>query len=242
MNKPLIGIPGNILRGLDETYGLPISYTPQGFIDGIQAAKGVPFIFPISTPDDASYYVDQIDGLLLVGGQDISPLLSGEEPHLKLESTEPARDAFEIALIKETIAQHKPIFAVCRGMQLLNVMYGGTLYQDVSDYKELTVQHIQKTHFTKGSHTIMLDLKSQLGQVFGDSYVVNSYHHQAIKELAEPFKAVAWSKDNLIEGFESTDPEQRIVAVQWHPELMLKEDIKMQRLFTDFVKRASIAY
>ncbi|MGB6179547.1 gamma-glutamyl-gamma-aminobutyrate hydrolase family protein [Carnobacterium sp.] len=242
MNKPLIGIPGNVLRGLKETEGLPITYTPQGFIDGIQMANGVPFVFPISPPEDASYYVDQIDGLLLAGGQDITPFLSGEEPHLKLEATEPARDAFELALIKETIAQHKPIFAVCRGMQLLNVAYGGTLYQDLSDYKELTVQHIQKTHYTFGSHTITLDTESQLGRILGATYSVNSYHHQAVKELAEPFKAVAWSKDNLIEAFESTDAEKGIVAVQWHPELMVAVDSKMQRLFTEFVKRASISY
>ena len=242
MNKPLIGISGNILRGLNETDGLPISYTPQGFIDGIQTAKGIPFIFPISSPEDASYYVDQIDGLLLAGGQDVSPLLSGEEPHLKLGATEPARDAFEMELIKETLAQHKPILAVCRGMQLLNVAYGGTLYQDLSQYEELTIQHNQQTYFTNGSHTVTLDSDSQLGQIYGATYLVNSYHHQAIKELAEPFKAVAWSKDNLVEGFESLDPEQRIIAVQWHPELMLYDDAKMQRLFTDFVKQAAISY
>ncbi|WP_034551103.1 gamma-glutamyl-gamma-aminobutyrate hydrolase family protein [Carnobacterium funditum] len=242
MSKPIIGIPGNILRGVNETNGVTITYTPQGFIDGIQAAKGVPVIFPISPTEDASYYVDQIDGLLLAGGQDISPLLFGEEPHLKLEATEPARDAFEMALIKETLAQHKPILAICRGMHLLNVMYGGTLYQALSDYKELTVQHIQQTYFNTGSHTITLDTESQLGTIFGATYLVNSYHHQAIKELADSFKAVAWSKDNLVEGFESTDSEQSIIAVQWHPELMLKEDLKMQRLFTDFVKRASVAY
>lgn len=242
MNKPIIGIPGNILRGLEQAFGLPVTYTPQGFIEGIQIANGVPLIFPISPPEDASYYVDQIDGLLLTGGQDISPMLSGEEPHLKLEITKPARDAFEMALIKETLAQHKPILAVCRGMQLLNVVHGGTLYQDVSDYKDLAVQHVQQTYSNTGSHTITLDEESQLGHIFGPTYLVNSYHHQAIKELAEPFKAVAWSKDHLIEGFETTDSEQHIIAVQWHPELMLKEDMKMQRLFTDFVKRASVSY
>lgn len=242
MNKPLIGIPGNILRDLKETYGLPISYTPQEFVDGIQAAKGIPFVFPISPPEDAAYYVDQIDGLLLTGGHDVSPLLYGEEPHLKLTATEPTRDAFEIALIKETLAQHKPILAICRGMQLLNVVYGGTLYQDLSDYQDLAVQHIQQTHYDTGSHTVTLDEKSQLGRILGTTYLVNSYHHQAIKELADPFKPIAWSRDYLIEAFESTDSEQSILAVQWHPELMLKKDIKMQRLFTDFVKRASIAY
>jgi putative glutamine amidotransferase len=242
MTKPFIGIPGNILRGLNETQGLPITYTPQGFIEGIQAANGVPFVFPISSPEDASYYIDQVDGLLLAGGQDVSPSLSGEEPHLKLQATEPARDAFEMALIKEELAQHKPILAICRGMQLLNVMYGGTLYQDLSDYTDLSVQHLQQTYFSTGSHSVTLDPESQLGRIFGESYLVNSYHHQAIKALSDSFQAVAWSKDNLIEGFESKDTEQSIVAVQWHPELMLKEDTKMQRLFTDFVKKASISY
>lgn len=235
--KPLIGIAGNVLLNTAAINNLPISYTPQGFVNGVQQADAIPVVFPISDPAEAKDYISKVDGLLLAGGQDVSPLLFGEEPSLKLGATNPARDAFEIALVKEAFHQAKPIFAVCRGLQLLNVAYGGTLYQDVSDYPDLAVQHIQLTHFETGAHTITIDDDSTIGKILGKQYVVNTYHHQAIKELAEPFKAVAWSKDGLIEAFEAKSPNQSIVAVQWHPELMIPYDLMMQRLFTDFVKR-----
>lgn len=235
--KPLIGIAGNILLDHDAMNGFPITYTPQGFVKGVQQANAIPVVFPISDPNEAKEYMSKVDGLLLAGGQDVSPLLFGEEPSLKLGATYPARDAFEIALVKEALHQAKPIFAVCRGLQLLNVAYGGTLYQDVSDYPALAVQHIQLTHFETGAHTITIDPDSTIGKIFGDQYVVNTYHHQAIKNLADPFRAVAWSKDGLVEAFEAKSSSQSIVAVQWHPELMLSHDVMMQRLFTDFVKR-----
>jgi putative glutamine amidotransferase len=235
--KPLIGIAGNVLLNNADMNGLPITYTPQGFVNGVRQADAIPVVFPISDPIDAKDYLSKVDGLLLAGGQDVSPLLFGEEPSLKLGATNPARDAFEIALVKEAIHQAKPIFAVCRGLQLVNVAYGGTLYQDVSDYPDLAVQHVQLTHFETGAHTVDIEPDSTIGKIFGNQYVVNTYHHQAIKELAEPFRAVAWSKDGLIEAFEAKSPHQSIVAVQWHPELMIPYDLMMQRLFTDFVKR-----
>ncbi|MGX7394542.1 gamma-glutamyl-gamma-aminobutyrate hydrolase family protein [Carnobacterium mobile] len=239
MKKPLIGIAGNSLIDLNVTNGLPVTYTPQGFVDGIVAAEGAPIVLPISLPEEAADYIERIDGLLLAGGQDVSPLLYGEEPSLKLGATSPTRDAFEMALIKEAVAQHKPILAVCRGFQLLNVAYGGTLYQDLSHYPDLTVQHIQQTYFDLGTHTIDIEPDSRLGTIFGKTYLVNSYHHQAVKELARAFKPVAWSKDLLIEGFEAVDSKQSIVAVQWHPELMMKRDSKMQDLFNEFVERVN---
>lgn len=237
--KPIIGIPGNILTQQSPDFnGLPITYTPQGFVEGIMTAYGLPSVIPLGNPKDAKEYVSRIDGLLLAGGQDVSPLLYGEEPIPALGTTSPVRDTFEIALINEAIRQKKPILAVCRGMQILNVAFGGSLYQDLaSSYSDLSVQHIQQTMYDNGAHTVSIDPDSRLAKIYGTTYVVNSYHHQAIKELADPFEAVAWSKDRLIEGFEAKDSEVSIVAVQWHPELMIKTDEKMQQLFTEFVSR-----
>lgn len=237
--KPIIGVPGNILTQQSPSfYGLPITYTPQGFVDGILTGLGLPMVIPMGTPKDVKQYISQIDGLLLAGGQDVSPLLYGEEPIPALTATNPKRDIFEIALIKEAVNQKKPVLAVCRGIQLANVAYGGSLYQDLTQsYPELAVQHIQQTMYDNGAHTVTIDPESRLASVYGETYVVNSYHHQAIKELAEPFKAVAWSKDNLIEGIEAKDPTVSLVGVQWHPELMIHSDEKMQQLFTEFVSR-----
>lgn len=237
--KPIIGIPGNVLTQQSASYeGLPLTYTPQGFIDGITAGFGLPMVIPMGKPENAKQYISHIDGLLLAGGQDVSPLLYGEEPIPALTATSPVRDTFEIALIQEAIAQKKPILAVCRGIQIANVAFGGSLYQDLThSYPDLAVQHVQQTMYDSGAHTIDLDPESRLAAIYGKSYVVNSYHHQAIKELAEPFKAVAWSKDNLIEGIEAKDPALSFVGVQWHPELMVHSDKKMQQLFTEFVSR-----
>lgn len=237
--KPIIGIPGNILTQQSPSFdGLPITYTPQGFIDGILAGFGLPSVIPMGKPEDAKQYIAHIDGLLLAGGQDVSPLLYGEEPIPALTATSPKRDAFEIALVKEAVQQKKPILAVCRGIQLVNVAYGGSLYQDLThSYPDLAVQHVQQTMYDNGAHTVTLDPDSRLAAIYGNTYVVNSYHHQAIKELAPPFKAVAWSKDHLIEGIEAKDSDISLVGVQWHPELMVHSDEKMQQLFTEFVSR-----
>ncbi|MGX7419913.1 gamma-glutamyl-gamma-aminobutyrate hydrolase family protein [Carnobacterium gallinarum] len=240
--KPIIGIAGNILTKHAEVFhDNLVTYTPQGFVDGVQNAQGIPLVLPIGDPETAKTYVNQIDGLLLAGGQDISPFLYNEEPSIKIQETEPKRDYFEKALIIETLKQKKPIFAICRGIQLLNVVEGGTLYQDLSDYPDWHIQHLQASIPSVGGHSITIDAGSHLASILPDNYHVNSYHHQAVKKLADSFVATAWSKDGIIEAYESRDPAQSIVAVQWHPELMLNEDTPMQALFDDFIQRSKKA-
>ena len=238
MTKPIIGIPGNTLSYLSSEYsGVPVAYTPQGFVVGVQRAYGLPVTIPIGEPANAEEYIERIDGLLLAGGQDVFPLLYGEEPHPKLEVTNPERDYFELALIKEASKQEKPILAVCRGMQLLNVAFGGTLYQDLSQNPSFTIQHVQPTFIEAASHTVSIDPESRLGAIHGKTMIVNSFHHQGINSLADCFKAVAWSKDGLIEAFESMDKEKNIIAIQWHPEVLVEKEKQMQYLFDDFVSR-----
>lgn len=238
--KPIIGIAGNMLTAYAEVFnGNLVSYTPQGFVDGVHQAEGLPLILPISNPKDAPFFVNQIDGLLLAGGQDVAPSMYGAEPSIKLQPTEPRRDYFEKALIEETLKQGKPIFAVCRGMQLLNIVRGGEVYQDLSEYPDWNVQHLQTSLPTIGVHSVTIDPTSHLSSILGESYLVNSYHHQAIKHLADEFVATAWSKDGLVEAYEMKDNRKSVVAVQWHPELMQQTDPLMQELFNDFVKRAA---
>lgn len=235
--KPVIGIPGNILTNFDKEYNkLPISYTPHGFIEAMHAAGALPMVFPISDEENARQYVKNVDAVLLAGGQDVSPLTYGEEPSLKLQSTNPTRDKFEVAVIKEAWREQKPILAICRGLQILNVAFGGTLYQDVSLYPKLSIQHVQKSTQEIAVHSIQIEKNSWLGNLYGEKTSVNSYHHQAIKELAYPFKATAWSKDGLIEGIESKDSSQKIIGVQWHPELMIHNQNSAQQLFEVYVQ------
>ena len=237
---PLIGIAGNHRQDNTEEDRYILSYAPNGFVRGLEKAKAIPVIIPISNPEFAKEFISRLDGLLLAGGQDVSPLLYGEEPHLNLARTYPARDAFEIELIKEAYRQHKPIFAVCRGLQILNVALGGTLYQDIeSQYDNISVKHTQKTMPSQPTHTIQISSGSELSRVLGTTTPVNSYHHQAVKQLASDFVPVAWSTDGLIEAFESKSEDQSVVAVQWHPELLIEDSNVMQGLFDNFVERVN---
>lgn len=237
MKQPIvIGIPGNILtQEMEDFDGLRVAYVLQGFIDGLVRAGAVPLILPLADESIVPHYVNQVDAILLAGGQDIAPYLYNEEPHQKIGEFMPERDGFESAITKEAWDQNKPILGICRGMQLLNVLFGGTLYQDLSDF-DSPLQHLQTSKEYIGTHSVDLSKGSWLSGVFGENYRVNSYHHQAIKKLAKDFRAVARSKDGLIEGIEHEDPTRKVFGVQWHPEMMVDHDPIMQSLFDAFVQ------
>ena len=236
MERPVIGIPASILTThTDIFHGLQVTYTTQGFIDGLLRAGAVPLLLPIADEETAICYLDQVDGILLAGGQDVSPQFYHEEPHQKLGETSPSRDRYEMAIVKEAWSQQKPILAVCRGMQLLNVLFGGTLYQDLSDFPS-PIQHLQASSPDVGSHTVDFTSGSWLSGVYGEKYRVNSYHHQGIKRLSESFRAVAWSRDGLVEGIEAMDSKRKAIGLQWHPEMMIEKDPIMQSTFDAFVQ------
>jgi putative glutamine amidotransferase len=237
MTKQIIGIVGNqLIQAVSVFHGNYVTYTPQGFVNALQAVGGVPLIIPIGKKELAAFYVKQIDKLLLTGGQDVAPRYYGEQPHPKLGENNNQRDEFELALIQEALLQKKPILAVCRGMQLLNVAFGGSLYQDLSLYADWQIKHNQDpTQGNFATHTIKNEPNSLVQRVFGDSTQVNSYHHQAVKKLGTGLKATAWSDDGIIEAIESADSQQQIIGVQWHPELNFLEDPQEKELFRYFV-------
>lgn len=239
MEKIKIGIAANLLNHATDTFdGNFVTYTPQGFVEGVIMAGGLPIVLPISEPKDAAQYVAGIDKLLLAGGQDVSPQFYGEQPRTLLGDTNSARDIFEIALVKEALRQKKPVFTVCRGTQLLNVALGGTLYQDLSEYEDWKVKHVQvPTAPWIATHEVRLLEGTHLLDFLEERFMVNSYHHQAIKKLAPELKAIAWATDGIIEAVESIDPKQRLLGVQWHPELTHKVDKQEQALFDYFVQK-----
>lgn len=238
MTKPIIGIATNELHEENEIlFNTKVAYTPLDTIKGVLNAGGLPILLPIGNKNLAKQYAEKIDGLLLSGGQDISPLFYEEEPIPELKETLPIRDTFEIELVKEVLKLKKPIFAICRGLQLINVALGGSLYQDINILGNNILKHLQKTHPKYTSHSIKTEENSIIRKIIGEKTTVNTLHHQAVKKLGKNLKITATSNDGFVEAIESTIKEQYILAVQWHPEILLQNNHKeSQQLFDDFIK------
>ncbi|GMA57683.1 gamma-glutamyl-gamma-aminobutyrate hydrolase [Alicyclobacillus sacchari] len=184
---------------------------------------------------------ERLDGLLLTGGDDVDPNLYGEEPQIGLGALEPARDRIELALIHMMRAQRKPILGICRGMQVLNVALGGTLYQDLPRQWKGKLQHSQKAARGEATHSVRLQAGSRVSACYhGETVVrVNSFHHQAVKNVAPVLQAVGWDADGLVEAIEGVDTEPLLVAVQWHPENMWRADSGALGLFQALVEAAT---
>ena len=199
------------------------------FADGVKRSGGIPFYIPISNPDFAREYVNRIDKLILSGGQNVDSSYYGEEKTIDSKDYFLARDIWEVALVKEAIAQGKPVLGVCRGLQLYNAVTGGSLNQAIDG-------HAEKGPF-EITHKIVTENGSQLQQIYGREQEVNSVHRQSLKKLAPHLKVTARSsEDDVIEGVESfTDAP--FIGVQWHPEFLLgHKHLKDQGLFDYFVK------
>lgn len=208
----------------------------------IYHAGGLPVLLSISAvhvPEETAYH---LDGLLLSGGGDVNPLLYGEMPKPKLGSVNPERDEQEIALCKAMETEKKPILGICRGAQVLNVAMGGTVYQDI--FSEIAFQnlmkHSQEAPRRMPSHMVELKQGSLLETVFGKrQLLVNSFHHQAVKDAAPNFSITAYANDGLPEAIEKIT-DAIAVGVQWHPECMFDTDEDSQKLFGWFVSTCQI--
>ncbi|OYS50921.1 gamma-glutamyl-gamma-aminobutyrate hydrolase, partial [Limosilactobacillus reuteri] len=166
----------------------------------------MPLVLPISDPQAAAAYVSAIDKLLLTGGQDIDPVYYGENPHQTLGATNPARDAFEIALFNEAVKQSKPVLANCRGMQLMNVAFGGSLYQDWRVRPQEARQNVQvPTSFHFPDHSVTIGKDSLLGAFLPENYRVNSFHHQTVKVVGQQLRVIAQAEDGVIEAIENQE-------------------------------------
>lgn len=235
--RPIVGIIANQINDeLEAINKLKITYTSTDTVDAVTTAGADPIIIPIGDKTAAKKYASIIDGLVLAGGQDVSPLFYGEEPTPKLGQTLETRDTFEIEITKEILKLQKPIFAICRGMQVVNVALGGTLYQDISYLDKNVIKHWQETHPKYISHSVNVEEDSILYKVLGEKTTINSLHHQAIKELGRNLKASAFSPDGLIEAIESTLSSQYLLGLQWHPEILLQNNHQESKiLFKHFV-------
>lgn len=233
MIKPIIGISLNETEDSGEKmHHLPLNYLPSGYAKGVLKAGGLPILLPVSSKEDAKAYVSQIDKLILTGGQNVNPKFYNEERTFDASLMHTKRDEFELALIEEAIKQKKPIFAVCRGLQLLNVALGGTLHQDLSRRENEEIKHMQDPiPRQEPIHKVTINKDSLISQVYGTETQVNSFHYQAIKDVAEALVVTAISDDHIIEAIESRDPNNRWIGLQWHPDFYFEEFDKEFQMF-----------
>ncbi|MBT2573105.1 gamma-glutamyl-gamma-aminobutyrate hydrolase family protein [Bacillus sp. ISL-51] len=236
----LIGITGNIKIDQSGPFpGYDRAYVNNDYVQSVAEAGGVPFILPvIKQPEMLKQQISRLDGVILSGGQDVNPQLYGEEPLQALGGTFPDRDTYEQQLIKTAIALNKPILAICRGVQILNVTFGGSLYQDLTYASFAYIKHNQEKEPSLKTHCVSFEAGSHLHSLFGDSAMVNSFHHQIIKDVAPSFKATAYAKDGVIEGIERQG-DLFVVGVQWHPEMLTKKHDDMKKLFSLFIERCN---
>lgn len=236
-NAPLIGISVNYEDGT--------SRIADAYVNAVHDAGGIPILIPIQHDiKRLRALVRTLDALLLTGGADLNPLFWGEEPHPNLGGVVPLRDEYDLILTFLARELCLPTFGICRGHQLLNVAYGGTLYQDLyAQVPHCTIQHSQKSSTAFPAHKVHLDMNTRLAKVFasGDTLLVNTDHHQSCKELAPGFRSVGVDSDGINEAMEGF-PNFPVYSVQWHPERMatLGHDEVMKRYFSFLVEEAAI--
>jgi putative glutamine amidotransferase len=242
---PIIGITATLKEDIDTVAERPLGRyvrTDLDYVEGVSGAGGVPVILPPGGDERAAEAVIRcLDGLLLSGGSDLDPRVYGEEPVRELGPTIPERDAFEMALVGLALGRGMPIFGICRGMQILNVALGGTLYQDLpSQWEGDVLKHRQNTPKRQPTHEVEVWDGSYIAGVMQRGVVkVNSYHHQAIRDLADGLIVTGRSSDGVIEAVEASDLSQRwLLGVQWHAEAMRGAGPQQERLFEAHVAAA----
>jgi len=238
--RPLIGITCS--RRIVEGWGPDspsdtIDYTFEEYSRAIRHCGGAPVLIPIAqTKETLQTILERIAGLLLSGGPDIHPKSYDEQPLPELGEVDEDLDRMELEIAKMAFQRNLPILAICRGVQVLNVSRGGTLYQDIPTQVRGSMNHIQKVDKSIPTHIIRIEGKTLLHHLFRRKEIwVNGKHHQAIKDLAPDFIVSARARDGIIEAVEHPS-KLFVLGVQWHPEGTWEKDPYSKKLFRAFVQ------
>jgi putative glutamine amidotransferase len=243
--RPIIGVPTQTLEEIPDE--LPRCWVmSQQYVRVLVGAGAVPWMIPLIEGDVATLrgIYDQVDGVFLPGGVDLDPSAYDQASSGLVGRTDPARDEIEVTLTRWALEDRKPLLAVCRGIQVVNVAAGGTVHQDLATELPGSIKHDyfpRRGQYSRDLlvHEVEVTEGSRLASLLGASTVrVNSMHHQGIKQLASELRPTAYAPDGLIEGLESPNGHF-VLGVQWHPEALVERDPRMHRLFTAFIDAAT---
>ena len=239
MNKKVIGIVGNTLVSNTPLGEMERAYVNSTYVKGVLRAGGVPLVIPcFGDLDVIKRQAEICDAFLFSGGGDIDPSQYGEEPDSRLGEIDPAIDAFQLKMYAEVEKSGKPVLGICRGLQIMNTVRGGNLYQDINKQIPDSYQHLQSGKRSHSVHKAVLEENSKLKGILGKAEVsVNSLHHQSIRKLGKGLRVSARAGDGVIEAVES-DTGQPIIGVQWHPEDLIDTSEVMNKLFQWLVNQA----
>lgn len=210
-------------------------YVNSDYIESVEKVNGIPIMIPVISSDDViDTYVDICDGFLFTGGIDINPLYYNEDPHKNLGMINYKLDEFQLKLMKKVLKSKKPFLAICRGLQILNVASGGTLYQDLEQVPKNTIQHQQSGERYNLIHKVYFEENSILYDLYGKETYVNSFHHQAINNLGNNLTITGRAPDGIIEAVQVKDYNFGL-GVQWHPEMMFSHFENVKPLFQSLI-------
>jgi putative glutamine amidotransferase len=209
------------------------------YSQAVTGSGGAPLLIPVAqNTKSLSAIIDRLDGLILSGGVDVNPKFYGEEPVTGLGEIDEDRDRTEIQLTKMAYKRGLPIFAICRGIQMLNISLGGTLYQDIANQVKESIYHTQNAAKSVTTHTVRVESQTALYQIFKRKTAwVNGKHHQAVKDVARGFRVGAKAPDGVIEAIENPS-KKFVLGVQWHPEGTWRSDTYSKKLFRAFINAA----
>jgi putative glutamine amidotransferase len=239
MAAPLIGVTSNLTPAEDGKFGTIT--VGESYIQAVLRAGGLPVVIPVGySEEDVVSLFHRLDGLLLTGGADVDPRRFDGLPHPRVYGVDERRDAAEIQLVRMAVEEEKPFLGICRGIQVINVALGGTLYTDIGDQKDGALRHDWYPNMDRSylAHEVTLDGGSRLATILGgEEAQVNSLHHQGILRSAPALRVVGSAPDALIEAVEILG-HPFAVGVQWHPE-WLQEHAPQRQLFEALVQAAS---
>jgi putative glutamine amidotransferase len=238
--KPVIGCT-TYRKQLQEEPSLTIHGAAAAYIEAVLAAGGIPLLIPLGLGEpDLAALLDSLDGVVFTGGGDVAPERYQGQRHATIKEVDPERDRLEFALVEQIMGRRKPVLAICRGCQLLNVALGGTLWEDIGSQTNGAIAHNLHHLYPRNhlGHTVTIEAGSALAAHLGKTTTwVNSLHHQGIRQPAAELRTTAVAPDGLIEGIEIPG-HPFAIGVQWHPECLVQDDPAMLALFKGLVEAA----